>query len=97
MQLPRLSAVETLVLELLSEHRELYGLQLIEASRGKLKRGTVYVTLSRMEDKGYVTRRELQGEGRGPARCMYRLTGHGGRVLAAWQMASAAVARGVAS
>lgn len=31
-----------------------YGLQLVGASEGRLKRGTVYVTLGRMEEKGYV-------------------------------------------
>lgn len=93
--LPRLSSIETLILELLAEHRELYGLEMMEASRGKLKRGTIYVTLGRMQDKGYVTSREVEAEGRGPARCVYTLTGHGGRVLGAWQMAGAVFARGV--
>jgi DNA-binding PadR family transcriptional regulator len=37
----------------LLRHQELYGLQLVAASRGRLKRGTVYVTLRRMEEKGY--------------------------------------------
>ena len=48
------SPKELLVLELL-RHQELYGLQLVAASRGRLKRGTVYVTLGRMEEKGYIT------------------------------------------
>ena len=93
-ELPRLSGVETLILELLSEHRELYGLEMIGASRGKLKRGTIYVTLNRMDEKGFVTSREVEAEGRGPARRVYRLTGHGARALAAWQMAGAAFAQG---
>jgi len=46
------SPKERLVLELL-RHQELYGLQFVAASRGRLKRGTVYVTLGRMEEKGY--------------------------------------------
>ena len=41
-----LSPKELLVLELL-RHQDLYGLQLVAASRGRLKRGTVYVTLGR--------------------------------------------------
>ena len=48
------SPKELLVLELL-RHQELYGLQLVAASRGRLKRGTVYVTLGRMEEKGCIT------------------------------------------
>jgi hypothetical protein len=40
-------------------HREiaagkLYGLAMVELSEGRLKRGTVYVTLNRMEEKGYL-------------------------------------------
>jgi len=53
---PRL---EQLILELLIGRRgSLYGLELVTASRGRLKRGTVYVTLARMEDKGFVTSRQ---------------------------------------
>ena len=52
---PRLSSKESLILEFLARGEELYGLQLVAASKGRLKRGTVYVTLGRMEDKGYVT------------------------------------------
>ena len=35
----------------------MFGLQLVEQSNGGLKRGTVYVTLGRMQDKGYVESR----------------------------------------
>ena len=45
------------MLDLLSEQPGLYGLQLVAASGGMLKRGTVYVTLGRMEAKGYVVSR----------------------------------------
>jgi PadR family transcriptional regulator PadR len=48
------SPKEQLVLELLVRDKELYGLQLVAASKGRLKRGTVYVTLGRMEEKGYI-------------------------------------------
>lgn len=88
-QFPRLSQIETLILELLTEHTELYGLEMIDASRRRLKRGTVYVTLNRMEEKGYVKSRTVEAEGRGPARVVYRVTGEGSRVLAALQMAGA--------
>src|SRR3954466_5783673 len=43
---------ERLILELLASLGPLYGLQLVDHSDGALKRGTVYVTLSRMEAKG---------------------------------------------
>jgi lipopolysaccharide export LptBFGC system permease protein LptF len=42
---PRLSAKELLILELLVRDNAMYGLELVAASRGQLKRGTVYVTL----------------------------------------------------
>jgi len=51
------SRKEVLILGLLGAGRELYGLELVEASGGDLKRGTVYVTLNRMEEKGYVSSR----------------------------------------
>jgi hypothetical protein len=52
----RLSRTEHLILDLLQD-REGFGLELVERSGGALKRGTVYVTLARMQDKGYVTSR----------------------------------------
>src|SRR5437764_8838339 len=83
---PRLSAKESLVLDLLAHRGELYGLQLVAASKGRLKRGTVYVTLGRMEEKGYVTSRSEDapdGAGGLPRR-LYETTPYGLRVLKAW-------------
>lgn len=48
---------EALVLKLLSDGREWYGIDLVNASEGQLKRGTVYLTLGRMEKDGYVASR----------------------------------------
>ena len=53
-RLPTVSAKERIVLELLVSSGAKYGLQLVDESRGRLKRGTVYVTLGRMEQKGLV-------------------------------------------
>src|ERR1700739_1598792 len=85
--LPRLSDKEALILELLVAG-ERYGLQLVATSRGRLKRGTVYVTLGRMEDKGYVaSRTEDAPDGAGGLpRRLYRATPFGLRVLQAWTM-----------
>lgn len=55
--LPRVSAKEALILGLLGRSKEMYGLELVAASDGELKRGTVYVTLGRMEDKGFISSR----------------------------------------
>ena len=55
---PKVSGKELLVLEILIDGGSgMYGLELVDASRGALKRGTVYVTLGRMEEKGYITSR----------------------------------------
>ena len=89
------------MLELLSTGREAYGLELVEASAGELKRGTVYVTLGRMEEKGLVAAREDPApEGHaGMPRRRYRPTALGLRALAAedaWrnEMAGKPLARG---
>jgi DNA-binding PadR family transcriptional regulator len=71
---------------MLARDGELYGLQLVATSRGRLKRGTVYVTLGRMEDKGYVSSRTEDapdGAGGLPRR-LYDATPYGLRVLKAW-------------
>ena len=91
---PRLSPKESLIVELLLRDAELYGLQLVAASRGRLKRGTVYVTLGRMEDKGFITSREEAppaDEGGLPRR-LYRATPLGRQVYDAWNMAAAHMA-----
>ena len=83
---PRLSQKEALILSLLADGEPLYGLQLVDDSRGKLKRGTVYVTLGRMEDKGLITSRTEDppdGAGGLPRR-LYRPTPQGLRVFRAW-------------
>ena len=83
--MPRLSAKETLVLELLIEKREMYGLELVAASRGRLKRGTVYVTLGRMEDKRYVASRleDAPPSAGGLPRRVYEATALGRRLVEA--------------
>lgn len=86
--IPRLSQKEIVILTLLVGMGESYGLALVEASQGHLKRGTIYVTLSRMKKKGYVdSREESPKEGEvGPPRRVYWVTGKGKRVLNVWEM-----------
>jgi DNA-binding PadR family transcriptional regulator len=85
-----LSAKESLILELLVSEDERYGLQLVAASKRRLKRGTVYVTLGRMEDKGYITSRlePPPPDAGGLPRRLYQATALGRRVLAAWTSAA---------
>jgi PadR family transcriptional regulator, regulatory protein PadR len=87
--LPKFSSTERLIIELLVAHEELFGLQMVELSGGRLKRGTVYVTLGRMHEKGYLESRQeaLPPGAIGLPRRLYRPTGFALRVLAAWQAA----------
>ena len=87
--LPTLSATERHIIELLAEHDELFGLRMVELSNGRLKRGTVYVTLGRMQEKGYLESRQepLPPGAIGLPRRLYRPTGVALRILAAWKAA----------
>src|SRR5713226_5988303 len=86
-RIPSLSSKEALVLELLLENpsKEMYGLEMVANSRKRLKRGTVYVTLDRMEDKGYVQshQEEPRPNVSGMPRRLYRVTGYGQKILEA--------------
>lgn len=86
LRVPTLSSKEAVVLQLLAQHGEMYGLQLVTSSRRRLKRGTVYVTLGRMEEKGYVrSRLEAPPSNTGGLpRRLYQATALGRRVLSAW-------------
>lgn len=83
--IPSLSGKEELVLDLLGRSKESYGLELVTASNGELKRGTVYVTLARMEDKGFISSRlddEPPPSGGLPRR-LYTATSYGRELHAA--------------
>lgn len=84
--IPRLSTKEAAILEILIGRREMYGLEIVRGSEGRVKQGTLYVTLNRMAEKGYVTsRQEEQPSGAiGPPRRMYQATGYGVLVFNAW-------------
>lgn len=85
MSTPTLPARERLVLELLLEGPD-FGLNLVARSDGALKRGTVYVTLGRMERKGFISsEQEPRPPGAiGLPRRVYRVTPLGQRALRAW-------------
>jgi DNA-binding PadR family transcriptional regulator len=92
--IPKLTATERVIVELLMEHGELFGLQMVDRSGGRLKRGTVYVVLGRMQDKGLVESRQepLPPGAIGLPRRLYRPTAHARRVLEAWRAAEQAFA-----
>lgn len=77
---------ERIILELLIADGPMYGLQLVDRADGALKRGTVYVTLGRMEAKGLIeSQQEPQAAGAiGLPRRIYRPTALGKRILRAW-------------
>jgi DNA-binding PadR family transcriptional regulator len=96
MEIPRLSAKEAEILRLLIANREMYGLELVNASES-LKRGTVYVTLGRMAEKGFVqSRQAAPSDGSGPPKRVYKATGHGARVFHAYETAAAVFGGGMA-
>lgn len=82
---PGLSQKEFLIMHLLvGSTSTMYGLQLVEQSEGELKRGTIYVTLNRLEEKGYVSsRREDAQPGIATPRRLYKATGLGAKVFKA--------------
>ncbi len=83
---PALSGKEEAVLRLLMTGGPQYGLQLVSSSNGQLKRGTIYVTLGRMEDKGYVESEPDRSSSDDLVlpRRLYRPTAYGLRVFKAW-------------
>ena len=96
--IPTLSSKEALILGLLGRSKEMYGLELVAASNGGLKRGTIYVTLGRMEKKGYVVSRvedETPANGGLPRR-LYAATAHGRQVFTALSAAGRRLTPGFA-
>ena len=90
MDFPRLSQKEYLILDLLRSGSERFGLEMVKESNGALKRGTIYVTLTRMVDKGYLTsRQEDSPNDPGIPRRLYMITGEGARAM---RIADAAMA-----
>ena len=75
----KLANSENIILTLLASREPCYGLELVHASRGRLKRGGIYVTLIRMEEKGLVT----SSKGGRDGRRRYRPTALGERALLA--------------
>ena len=90
----RLSALEQLILRMMiANSGEMFGLEMVESSGNRLKRGTIYVTLSRMEEKRYIkSRKENPRDGaRGLPRRLYKPTGQGIKALQEWDLFSHSV------
>ncbi|HLL85215.1 MAG TPA: PadR family transcriptional regulator [Longimicrobium sp.] len=79
MEIPSLSKKEAEILRLLIANDEMYGLQMVNES-DQLKRGTIYVTLARMAEKGYVESRDEEHPASDrPTRKLYKASGYGVR------------------
>ena len=92
-RLPSMSPTESLVMDLLRSG-DRYGLELVDASEGTLKRGSVYVILARMEEKGFVDSRHEERAHRasGLPRRLYRATPYGLKVHEAFSLLRNALA-----
>lgn len=67
----------------------MYGLEMIEQS-SRLKRGTIYVTLGRMEEKGFIESRKekVRPGARGLPRRLYKPAAHGIQTLQEWELSA---------
>ena len=88
-----MSVTEAVLLDLLGDG-ERFGLELVATSEGRVKRGSVYVLLSRMEAKGFVeSRQEERAPGAiGLPRRLYKTTPYGVTVRRAYQTLHQAIA-----
>src|SRR5665213_3064099 len=91
-RIPQLAGTERLILSFLHDGEQ-FALRLADRSGGALKRGTVYITLQRMQSKGYVESHvePVVAGAMGRPRRWYRPSAYGRQVLAAWQMAERAL------
>ena len=74
---------ELVVLRLLASGEELFGLEIAERSGGEIGRGTLYVVLGRMLEKGLLqSRQDTPGrDWAGPPRRYYRISASGREAL----------------
>jgi len=87
----KLAPKEFEALQLLINHGELYGLDIVKRSES-LKRGTIYVVLSRMAEKGFVESRLSKEKSGGPPRRRFKATALGVRAANAAEAAKEAFA-----
>ena len=76
------------ILRQLRDHGECYGLEMVKRAGSTLKRGTVYVALSRLVDDGLISDRVAPGaEGSRLPKRLYALRSNGHRAINAAAMA----------
>jgi DNA-binding PadR family transcriptional regulator len=86
---PTLSHKEFIILEMLINNNQMFGLEMVDSSDGQLKKGTIYVTLQRMSVKKLIeSRQEVRGGNEiGIARRIYTTTPFGERLFRAQEIA----------
>jgi DNA-binding PadR family transcriptional regulator len=77
------TSTELHLLRVLRDDPKAYGLQIVEASGGKITRGSIYVLLDRLTENGYVNAWLPRGEQlhAGMPRPRYTVSSAGKRVL----------------
>jgi DNA-binding PadR family transcriptional regulator len=91
-QIMQITKTEALVLGQLvsAAGSELYGLEMVKASNGALKMGSIYVLLGRLVAKEFVEARKESSDERTVPRRLYKVTGAGRRAYLAWDAAMSA-------
>jgi DNA-binding PadR family transcriptional regulator len=94
-----ITATEALILSLLRDRSEgAYGSQLVYDSDGKLKRGSVYTLLNRLEQAGFVkSKEEPAQDDYALPRTRYKITGAGIRARAEFGAWTGLVPKGAAA
>lgn len=82
-----LSEQEEVILEMLVDGKELYGLEMTQKSEGRLKLGSIYVYLARLEKNKLVESKlePLREREAGKARRAYKITSSGVVIYRHWQ------------
>ena len=88
-EFPSLSGKEYAIMNMLMDEGEMFGLEMVAESKGELKKGTIYVTLQRMEEKRLISSEEEERaeNENGIARRFYTPTDWGERVYKAQEIA----------
>ena len=86
MKIPKLSNKEAIILELLISKGAMYGLQMVNTTLN-LKKGTIYTTLNRMREKGYIESKFIPDRRRFQLRRGFTATQLGKRVFHVWRLA----------
>ncbi len=82
-----ITGAEFSILKMLVDNgaKPMYGLELVERSDGKLKRGSVYVLLDRLDSKGFVVGKKEDSSTVAVPRKLYRITATGRKVFQTWE------------